>query len=802
MGWDEVQARARQELRKRLDLLLYRAGRLREADGNSLEAGEREPGKFFFAGDEPPRLAALVRERMPGEADAIVCEAEEICKHRFRLLGYTDLDYGARIDWHLDRVHRKRAPLKPWYKVPYLEFKKVGDHKIIWELNRHQHLVTLAKAWCLTGRRHYIGEIAAQWSAWQQANPYPMGINWASSLEVAFRSHAWLWVRELLAECYLAPPDFFVGLGQALALNGSHIERYLSTYFSPNTHLLGEASALFFTGILCPSIPSARRWRELGWRILLEEAERQVRPDGVYFEQSLYYHVYAIDFFLHARQLAARNHIAVPAAFDETLLKMLEVLQALAQAGAVEGFGDDDGGRVFNPRRNRAEHLTDPLAVGAGVFGRADFKAAGPLTEEAIWVLGTEGVARFDALAGSGAAPHSKAFEAGGVYVLAGLGASACQMVIDGGPQGTGHAGHSHADALSASLAFGGRRWLIDSGTFCYTADPVKRDLFRSTGSHNTLRVDHLDQAVPAGPFAWNALPTVRAERWLQGATLTLFSGIHTGYKRLKDPVIHRRSVVYLHGDLQDGADGGCWLVRDVAEGKGTHELEAFWHFAPDLEVMPQADAFLVRESQPRTPADSADSGVRARLAFVPTRDPQWMYEIASRTVSPAYGSEVTAQAIRISARVRLPAECAVMMVPLAESSGEAPAAGRLSWWGAEMRKDQRAASAYRYQGRRGAHCFFFADAAGRWNFGGWASDARFLYCRVEERRLRHFVMAGGSFAEYRERRLFALEHTVDRLEWRHGTGEPQAQASEESARQALSQALEPAALESLEVLE
>ncbi len=40
---------------------------------------------------------------------------------------------------------------------------------------------------------------------------------------------------------------------------------------------------------------------------MLAEAERQVRPDGVYFEQSLYYHVYALDFFLHTRALAACN---------------------------------------------------------------------------------------------------------------------------------------------------------------------------------------------------------------------------------------------------------------------------------------------------------------------------------------------------------------------------------------------------------------------------------------------------------------------------------------------------------------
>src|SRR5208282_3472192 len=127
-----------------------------------------------------------------------------------------------------------------------------------------------------------------------------------------------------------------------------YIERYLSTYFSPNTHLLGEAVALFFIGTLCREISAAERWRNLGWKILLEESQRQVRSDGVYFEQALYYQVYALDFFLHARLLASVNGFPIPEPFDNVLKKMLDVVEAISEVGPPEGFGDDDGGRVFN----------------------------------------------------------------------------------------------------------------------------------------------------------------------------------------------------------------------------------------------------------------------------------------------------------------------------------------------------------------------------------------------------------------------------------------------------------------------
>src|SRR5580658_6967624 len=119
----------------------------------------------------------------------------------------------------------------------------------------------------------------------------------------------------------------------------------------------------------------------------------------MHFEQSIYYHVYALDFFLHARILAAANQIPIPADLDRTILKMLELLSALSQDGPPPRLGDDDGGRLFDPQRNRAEHLTDPLSTGAVLFKRPEFKAAsGSLREETLWLLGPPSAAAFDDL--------------------------------------------------------------------------------------------------------------------------------------------------------------------------------------------------------------------------------------------------------------------------------------------------------------------------------------------------------------------------------------------------------------------
>jgi len=746
MSWDELRTRVRQGVSKRFDLVRYRSGLLPHT--NEWDKPHLAAGRFFFSADERPQLVCLLREHCNGEVEKATQEAEELCRHRFRLLGYPNVDCGPEIDWHLDAVHDKRAPLSPWYKIRFLDFSVVGDHKVTWELNRHQHLVTLAKAWVLTGEEKYVAKLVRQWYAWQGANPFPLGINWASTLEVAFRSLSGLWVRFLLADCPSVPAAFERDILQALAFNGDYIERYLSTYFSPNTHLLGEATALFFIGTLCPQVPNAARWKSLGWSILLREASRQVHYDGVYFEQSLYYHVYALDFFLHARALAGRNGMEIPREFDATLKKMLDVLYTLSRAGPPHGFGDDDGGRVFNPRRNRCEHLTDPLAIGAVLFGREDLASAASLTEEALWLFGERAVSMFPECP-AGPSLRAASFAAGGIYVMASSERQAQQMVIDAGSLGAGRGGHGHADALSVTVSFGGRRWLIDPGTFGYISASKERDRFRGTSAHNTLAVDGLDQATTEGPFGWSFLPSVRAERWLAGETFTMFIGSHTGYRRLPDPVLHRRFAFYLHG--------GFWFVRDVLEGTEQHRCEISWHFASDLRLREAGGAFIA------APAEQG-KGSNPRLVLLPAQDSGWTCDLVSDELSPAYGIKEAAPVLRIGGLVPLPAECAAVIAPLLNSRDEP---GNLSQIRDHGEGGCNGVRGYRYDEPEGSQYMIFSTTHGNWKLGSCTSDANFIYCRVRDGEVAHFILCDGSFAHLSGKSVFAHRRRIERFEWR-----------------------------------
>ena len=215
------------------------------------------------------------------------------------------------------RCTTARAPLRFWADVPYLD-PAIGDHKIIWELNRHQHWLQLGRALWLTGDAALR---PSAWStsstSWLAANPPLVGINWASMLELGFRSMSWIWGLHFLLGADASRPrsrtaapshPWLVDMLVALDRQLTHIEQNLSIYFSPNTHLTGEALALYVAGVALPELAGSRRWRDTGRRILLEEIDRQILADGGHAERSTHYHRYTLDFYLHgAADGAARR---------------------------------------------------------------------------------------------------------------------------------------------------------------------------------------------------------------------------------------------------------------------------------------------------------------------------------------------------------------------------------------------------------------------------------------------------------------------------------------------------------------
>jgi Heparinase II/III-like protein/Heparinase II/III N-terminus len=466
-----------------------------------------------FTGEAPEVLALpshhAVVEALRGSEYAASVEAiaNNLLAHRFPLLGVT-IDTGKEIHWRRDYMHGKESGLDYFRRIPYLDFAAIGDHKFIWELNRHQHLVLLAQAYQFTGNAAFANEVFTQLESWLEQNPFQRGINWASALEVAFRALSWIWIYHLVAD--KMQPDFKRRFLSALYQHGLHLSENLSVYFSPNTHLLGEAVALHAIGTLFSGFRGAKKWRKVSAEIVRGQLAFQVKSDGSHFEQSSYYHVYALDLFLFFYLMDGR-----PREFEPALLRMADYLHwLLGSSRSIACFGDDDGGRLFHPYGSRNQFGRATLTTCGILFEKENWMGpSAQIAEQAAWWLGVESLAR--ARAQQAIPPGGRLFKDSGALFLQ-CGDLSLQM--DAGPFGWAGAGHSHADTLSIVLWRQGAEVLVDPGTFTYIGDPAQRNWFRGTPAHNTICIDGMDQASSAGPFRWATKPEVQLTAWGQTA--------------------------------------------------------------------------------------------------------------------------------------------------------------------------------------------------------------------------------------------------------------------------------------------
>lgn len=593
---------------------------------------------FFEAFDKPEVLIAELRRRWPRAEDAIVSEAERIVAGRFDLLGLKNLSFGEPINWHEEPIVGKCAPVVHWSCVDYLNPEVCGDKKIIWELNRHQHFLKLGQAYWLTKDEKYAQTFVAQLNSWMDQNPPKVGINWASSLEVAFRSISWLWAFHYFKHSPALDSATFARALKFLYLNARHLETYLSTYFSPNTHLTGEALGLVYLGTVFPEFNAASRWRARGEKILVEQLQRQVRADGVYFEQSSYYHRYTSDFYTHLLILSRTNKRRLSGLVEEKLMALVNHLMYITRPdGTSPLLGDDDGGRLLMVDRRPANDFRATLSTAAVLFGRGDYKfVARNFAEETLWLLGPDAARTFDEIKSEEPASQSKDFPDGGYYVMRdGWHDKANYLLFDCGPHGANNCGHAHADALSIEVAAIGRPMLIDPGSHTYTGSQESRDLFRGSSAHNVLMIDGQSSSIPGGPFSWKSIATCKPLSWISERRFDFVAGKHDGYELLPDPATHTRSILFLKNDY--------WVIRDQVSSDGDHNLELGFHFPP--KTIPQISdvkSQVTNMPEPHGKICELASADHARLqiaAFAPSPAGEGRWTREEGWFSACYGS-------------------------------------------------------------------------------------------------------------------------------------------------------------------
>jgi hypothetical protein len=428
------------------------------------------------------------------DAGATLAAADRIAARTVRIFG-RDFDIGDPPDWHASDVGDP-WPADPWWRID-LRPEDGRDVKYVFELGRHAHLVTLARAASVAADpAAYVDALERHLDSWFRQNPPEIGVHWYSNLEIALRAVAWLQVIALAGHQLQSATT--ARMAKHLYHSGRHITAELPYTLSSmrNNHLIGDAVGLVAIGKAFPDDRRARRWAQRGDRMLQRHLPSHVFTDGSSLEDSLGYRGFVLE-LLNARIAlgGAPQGVVEAAGRARSHLRRLGV-----GSGPVPHFGDWDGGSAFGP---------GPV----GPSPRAHMDGPPP---------GHPDPAAADA-------PTTDGADAGGA--ISRLERGGWTVWLKAGSQES----HGHADLLSVSMRLGDR-WVVgDPGNGSYNRSLEVRDYFRTTIAHSALRLEGEDQRVPHRRFRWRYSPTGAVGLPFDLGPYRVMWGTHTAYQRL-DP--------------------------------------------------------------------------------------------------------------------------------------------------------------------------------------------------------------------------------------------------------------------------
>ena len=496
------------------------------------------------------------------------------------------LDYGQPIDWHLDIASRQKFPLS-FAKDINIRTEEYGSAKHVWEVNRLQFLPLIALRYRQTKDARFLKQFQELVAQWAEANPYLIGVNWYSNIEVNIRLIVWYFCWEILEASLLAEkdPEFKTFVHQVwvptIYQHCHYSYQNPSKFSSANNHLISEHAGLFVAASFWKFAESAQ-WVAHARQGLEHEIVTQHSAQGVNKEEAAEYIQFITDFFLIPYVVAERNQQPFSQRYRQTLENILDYIFSLMdQGGNVPFYGDEDDGKVVFFDSDSHDNFRSLLTSGVILFEKSEWKdrTLGVDNKNAV-LFGEAGQQVYDRVEAAATHPLSRFYPAEGHFILRDTtDEQEVYVHLDAAPLGfLSIAAHGHADALSWVLHVDGHPMITDVGTYTYHTEPAWRSYFIGTLAHNTIRVDGLDQAKSTGPTMWTNHYQVKVLRSETSDTLDRVVAEHNGYRSLG--ITHRRTFSL------DKTNHTLRIVDDIVlDLPGKHTLEMPLHLYPAVSV-------------------------------------------------------------------------------------------------------------------------------------------------------------------------------------------------------------------------
>lgn len=546
---------------------------------------------------EGPRLRKRLRE-MPQVLRHTVEKAERICAHNIVMPTGHSASFETFIDWLSDFNG------KSWMFLHCSDFlKKIQDKAFMkqydltvlpvsMELNKHQHLGDLGRAYFLTGDERYAQEFVVEIEDWIERNPVNWGIGWLDAMTVAQRVISWLSALACFAQSDYMKGEDFVMVLKNLLLHCAYLIESLQDRSARASRHIAAACALYLFSVTFPEFESTKRWKSRAQKVLESEASSQFCLDGVYRERSLGMQVLLTEFLLLTliwdRYGTETSSPAVLSAAERSLEFLMFTL---SPGGKPQVFGDTPITRAWRfSTHTPHEDFKNLMALGAYLFNRGDFKfAAEPLSEDLLWFFGTESEKAFRNLSAAAPSAVSKAFIEGGFFNFRdSWNKDATSCLFYGNPKRRFAPPEKgidilvpHKDLMSFSLTIRGEPFIIETGS-CKGKKKFQ-SYFPKTAAHNTILVDGKEQASIRSVKGNKKYMHMLKNKWFFSDEFDYLLSGNAGFEDLRSVVVHRRELLYLK-------EKRWFLIKDTLDGTDEFNIINVFHFAPELDIILRGD--------------------------------------------------------------------------------------------------------------------------------------------------------------------------------------------------------------------
>lgn len=306
--------------------------------------------------------------------------------HETKLYGNTinifgrEFDYSdGVIDWHRDIFSGATFPVTFSKKIN-IRSNPGASAKNVWEINRLQFLPGIAINYKVTGKEEFLTQFVEILSSWIDHNPYLLGVNWYSNIEINIRLINWFLCWEILdVNNLIGKKSSFKKFVEEKWTPSIYQHCYYSYhnpshYSSANNHLISEYAGLFIASSFW-NFEESGKWLKYAAKGLEKEIQIQ-HSSGINREEAAEYIQFITDFFLLSYVVGENTGNPFTERYRQQLYSIFKYIGSFLDCKFnFPKYGDEDDGKcILLDHDEKFNNFKSILTSGAIIFNDPELK--------------------------------------------------------------------------------------------------------------------------------------------------------------------------------------------------------------------------------------------------------------------------------------------------------------------------------------------------------------------------------------------------------------------------------------------